>query len=297
MRFTDLARSFTKHMVQRRGFSLNSQSSYDRVFDQFAGYLVAAGRENDVRAFTPDSVDGFATMLADAGMGNNTVRHHLAALSALAKWAMTQKGPRGGSYVLDSNPVDRIERPKHVPPKEKWLALDELQAILAADAEPHERMALACVVDQPLRASEWCGANVGDLALEGDKVVLQVVVKGGARRKKVLGDKLAAVLTADLRQREARPEEPLLLNAQGKRFTRQNFSNVLDRIARRAGIQRGVRAHMIRHTVASLAAEYGASVYEIAEMLNHRSLQTAQRYIHGVRPDAALGKVREAVWR
>jgi site-specific recombinase XerD len=297
MRFTDLARGFTKHLVTRRGCSEATRETYDRVADQFVAYLLGGGRENDAREFTADAVDGFAGWLAEKGASPNTVRHHLASLSALAKYAMTVRSPRGRGYVLDSNPVDRVERPKAVPPREKWLTMDELRALLAVPAGAHEALALACVVDQPLRASEWCRANVGDLTLEGDKVALQVVVKGGARRKKVLGDRLADLLTAALRQREARPEEPLLLNAQGRRFSRQNFSETINRLARRAGVTRDVRAHMVRHTIASQAALHGASVYEIAEMLNHRSLQTAQRYIHGVNPDAALGRVREAVWK
>jgi site-specific recombinase XerD len=297
MRFTDLARQFTRHLVQRRGCSLATQDSYDRVYDQFAAYLAVQGEANDVRAFTPARLDGFTTWLAEKGISRNSIRHHLSVFSALAKWAMTQPAPRGKGYLLDENPVARIERPKATPVKEKWLTLDELHAILAVDGAPSDKLALACVVDQPLRASEWCKANVGDLTLVGDQVAIEVTVKGGGRRKKVLGLKLAEALTASLREREARPDEPLLLNASGRRFKRQTFSEVILRLARRAGLGRPVRAHAIRHAIASLAAHNKATVYEIAEMLNHRSLATAQRYIHGVSADKALDAVREAVWR
>jgi integrase/recombinase XerD len=208
---------------------------------------------------------------------------------------MRQPHPAGKGYMLNGNPVDRVKRPKHVQPRENWLTFDELNALLNVEAERHEQIALALVVDQPLRASEWIRANVGDLIEAGDSVALQVIVKGGARRKKVLGDKVARMLTATLRQRNAGPEEPLIVNSLGQRYSRQAFSEMIARLARKAGIARQVRAHMVRHTVASLAAHYGASVYEIAEMLNHRSLQTAQRYVHGVQPDAALARVREAL--
>jgi site-specific recombinase XerD len=287
MRFSDLARGFTDYLVARRG-------------DQFVGYLVSAGRPNDAKEFTAENVDGFASWAAARGVGGNTIRNRLSALSALAKYAMRVKAPRGHGYVLDGNPVDRVERPRFAEPPEKWLTLDELHAMVVAaeGASPCDRLAFAAVLDQPLRASEWCSANVADLTLAaGDKVALEVRVKGGARRKKVLGDRLAADLTRTLREREAKPAEPLLLNGRGTRYTRQGFSGIINRIAQRAGLGRAVRAHAIRHAVASLAAHHKASQYEIAEMLNHRSLATAQRYIHGVSPDRALASVREALVR
>ena len=83
---------------------------------------------------------------------------------------------------------------------------------------------------------------------------------------------------------------------EGGKWSRQAFSNMIARWAKRAGIEERVRAHLIRHTVASIAAKDGATEFEIADMLNHRGLSTAKRYIHGVRGDAALAKIRGRLW-
>jgi hypothetical protein len=45
-------------------------------------------------------------------------------------------------------------------------------------------------------------------------------------------------------------------------------------------------------SIASAAAQLGASVHELAEMLNHSDTNTVKRYVHGIAPDAALGRVR-----
>jgi site-specific recombinase XerD len=299
MTLSEAARKFTKTLVQD-GASRRTEETYQRDFDQLVAYLMGAGRPNDIREFTVDNLRGFLGHLRDHGIGPNTIRGALSAFSSFAKWAMTEAHPRRpGAHLLEGNPVQHIKRPKAVPPPEKYLTLDELHAVLAAamDAPPHERIAFALVIDQPLRASEWVGASVRDLTLaEGDRVAIEVKVKGGHRKKKALGEKAAAMLTAMLRQREARPDEPLLVNSLGRRWSRQAFSQMVHRIGQRAGLQRRIGAHAIRHAIASMAAHKGATVYEIAEMLNHRSLQTAQRYIHGVKGDAALDKVREALW-
>src|SRR5262249_25538826 len=107
--------------------------------------------------------------------------------------------------------------------------------------------------------------------------------------------RVAALLKAALREREAEPDEPIIVIMKNEPYSRQAFSEMVQRNAYRAGITRvSVRAHLIRHSVASMAAALGASVPELAAMLNHAGLSTAARYVHGVRPDAALARVTAA---
>jgi integrase len=53
------------------------------------------------------------------------------------------------------------------------------------------------------------------------------------------------------------------------------------RILRRAGITDRVRIHDLRHTVGSYAHRAGASQREVADLLGHKQMSTAARYIHG----------------
>jgi integrase len=298
MRFSELAHGFTKYMVQHRNSPRGTGETYDRGFDQFTAYLVSSGAGNDVKAFTAENIAGFTAWAAENGNGANSIRRQLSALSSLAKFAMKPAAmARVGLKMkpLVGNPVDGVERPQFIEPTKRWLALDELYAIIDQPAPARDKLALACVVDQPLRASEWCNADVGDLVLKGDRVVLTVRVKGGGLVEKKLGLKLTEALTASLREREAKPDEPLLLNSLGKRYTRQGFSETINRLAHKARIPGDVRAHAIRRTVADIAAQKGAREFEIADLLNHRSLQTARVYVRRVSSDAALDRVREAI--
>lgn len=53
------------------------------------------------------------------------------------------------------------------------------------------------------------------------------------------------------------------------------------RILSRAGISDRVRIHDLRHTVGSYAHRAGASQRDVADLLGHKQMATAARYIHG----------------
>jgi site-specific recombinase XerD len=292
MRLSDLAQKFLND--PRYITTARSRETYDLCLGQFQAYLVNAGSENSVSALTAENVEGFVAYLFERGLATASVNLRLSAIAGLAKYAMQTKDR--GKYLLDLNPVDRVKRPRNAKPPVRYLALDDLRALLTVECPSNERLALALIVDQPLRATEYCEAKVRDLSPAGDGVALTVRVKGGRFVQKVLGDRVAAALLAALKEREAGPDEPLLVNAKGEPYTRQSLSEMIARNALRAGLTRfPVRAHVIRHSIASMAAAMGASEHELAAMLNHASLGTVKRYVHGVRPDAALGRVREAL--
>src|SRR5262249_46963086 len=212
MLFSKFSSDYVKHLALRRGCSPATCDGYGRVLTQFVGHLLAEKLTDDVRHFTPDTVESFVTKLADAGRKGSAINHKLAVLASLAKWGMTQKDTRG-KYFLAENPVSRVERPKRVKPPEKFLTLQELRALLTVEAKPYERLALDMFIDTALRVSELATAKVKHLRLDGDLLTLSVIVKGGRPRNVALGRELAERLEAPLRERKAGPEEPLLLNS------------------------------------------------------------------------------------
>jgi integrase len=66
-------------------------------------------------------------------------------------------------------------------------------------------------------------------------------------------------------------------NNQGKRFCR--FREVFANAVKRAGIA-DFYLHDLRHTAASYLAMNGASLHEIAEALDHKTLAMVKRYAH-----------------
>jgi site-specific recombinase XerD len=65
----------------------------------------------------------------------------------------------------------------------------------------------------------------------------------------------------------------------GKRLTPMGICNIVNRRARQAGLADRVRgSHVLRHSRATLWINQGASIKEIADLLGHRSIDTAGIY-------------------
>ena len=72
---------------------------------------------------------------------------------------------------------------------------------------------------------------------------------------------------------------------------------LLPRLARKAGIERRVHAHGLRHTHAAELAREGVRMNVIQAQLGHSSLATTDRYIRHIEPREVIETMRAREWR
>lgn len=70
------------------------------------------------------------------------------------------------------------------------------------------------------------------------------------------------------------------VNRRGKRFTEQSIRIMVEKYAKRAGIERKITPHMFRHSFATYLIEEGVDVSCVQQILGHSSIKTTQIYIH-----------------
>ena len=75
-----------------------------------------------------------------------------------------------------------------------------------------------------------------------------------------------------------RSEGPIFLAHNGERLDRHAASRIVRRIARRAGINKRVGPHTLRHAFITAALDAGVSLRDVQEAASHADPRTTMRY-------------------
>jgi len=149
-----------------------------------------------------------------------------------------------------------------------------------------------------LRISEALDLELRDVDL--DQGTLRVRHGKGDRSRTVGVDEQTAALLARWidRRRKLKPgaRSPVFCTLQGGRIDTSYIRRLLPRLARKAGVQRRVHAHGLRHTHAAELAREGTPINIIRDDLGHTSLAVTDRYLRDVAPQAVIDTLRARRW-
>ena len=71
--------------------------------------------------------------------------------------------------------------------------------------------------------------------------------------------------------------------------------SMLPRLAKKAGIEKRVHAHGLRHSHALELVRAGLDIIDVRDQLGHASVAVTDRYLRSVAPEARLDRVRRAL--
>ncbi len=298
MRADELGQRWLTHLAVERGMSPHTLSNYRRDVERYLRWLAAAGKldlaqvtTGEVEAYVADlrrGVDGAAPLAASSTARALTVARGLHKFGVEegvlpADVAAEVSPPSAGERLPDTLSVAEVAALLDSCPTETPVGLRDkalLETLYATGARVSEVLALT--VDDAARAMD----NDGVMAVTG---------KGNKQRIVPLGTHAQEAIEAYLVR--ARPafangkSHALLLNTRGGALSRQSAWTVIKQAAQRAGIDKDVSPHTLRHSFATHLLEGGADVRSVQELLGHASVTTTQIYTH-----VTADNLRE-VWR
>lgn len=256
--------------------SANTVSSYLRDVHQFSAAMDGKGVEL-VQVLDRD-VEEYANSLIKRGKSPATVTRSVASIKSFYACLM-EKG-----YV-DQNPAKgvspaKVERklPQVLTGREVELFLEQPEC---TDLKGYrDRAMLELLYATGIRVSELIALDVDDLNLPGG--VLRCVSKGRERviplypvAIRALGEYIQSVRPQLVDSRE---ETALFVNMNGERMSRQGFWKLIKYYQEKAGIQKDITPHTLRHSFAAHLLENGADLHSIQEMLGHADISSTQIY-------------------
>jgi site-specific recombinase XerD len=274
----DAVADFLTHLALERGASRHTVAAYRGDLAQLQEFL--RGRHVEIDDASADDLEAFAGLLEQAGLAPATRRRRLAAARSLLR----HRG-RIGARPMDARAIVALPRlPKRLP---RVLSFEQATLVVEhPDSAPlglRDRAALELLYGGGLRVSELTGLRPGDLDLE--RGLVRVEGKGGRQRIVPMGR-----LAADAARRYLSRGRPhlgkqqeaaaFLLNARGRRISRQGVFGIVRSHAAAVGIEQPVTPHVLRHSFATHLLERGADLRVVQELLGHASGATTEIYTH-----------------
>lgn len=275
-----LIEPFQEYLLLEQGASPETQAAYYRDVTRFVGYAVGRGTASPPDV-TAKLLREYLYHLKDLGLAPASIRRNVSALRTYFRFLL-------GEGHLTRDPSERIESPKRWRTLPEVLTVTEVDRLLASPTldDPlvfRDRALLELAYGAGLRVSEWISIGVRDVMF--DEGLVRVFGKGSKERLVPIGRRAISALATYVRELRPRLEQGqgkgvLFLNARGEPLTRMGAWKILRKYVERAGIEKPVSPHTLRHSFATHLLEGGADLRAVQEMLGHADISTTQIYTH-----------------
>lgn len=274
-------RQYGSYLTVERGYSTNTRDAYIDDVSKLLNALDASGIE-PAKA-TVDVLRSFMSDLHDIGITARSSARILSGIKNFYKWLRLEG-------VTDLDPTELLESPaigSHLP---SVLSIDEINALSAApdlsDVLGRRNHAIIeTMYGCGLRVSELCGLQISHIDFRNAVMLIQG--KGSKERLIPVNDTALELLhqyiyDGDRNNVNINPADAdiVFLNRRGRHLTRVMIFYILRDAAARAGIDKTISPHTLRHSFATHLLEGGANLRAIQQMLGHESISTTQIYLH-----------------
>jgi len=271
-----------------QGASRNTLAAYRRDLTDFLRFL--ATRRLTADTVKPDDVVTWLERLRRRGLAPASVARRLSAVRGFYRHLLREGGVR-------RDPTEHLDTPRARRPLPRALSLEAAAQLVEAPdtrrpAGVRDRAVLELLYATGMRASECMGLRLEDV----NRTAGYVICTGKGSKQRLVPVGAEALTWVERYLRDVRPSATrrrdcgrLFVNPRGGPLSRQSLWLLVRRAASRAGLQRRVFPHMLRHSFASHLLEGGADLRSVQAMLGHADISTTQIYTH--LPTSALTRM------
>jgi integrase/recombinase XerD len=286
-----LVEDFLFYLRHERGQAEHTQKTYAGLLNKFTAWAGKQGMA-DWRQIELKHLMSFLQHERERGLANEpkestrrlsseSVYLEIAALRAFYRFAENEK-------LLPVNVAENLSLPRRWKRLPKALTNQEIEKLLAPE-QPEtpqslcDQAILELAYASGLRLSELRNLRLEQLHL--DAGFINVIGKGNKERVVPVGRKAVEALNRFIeagRPKFVTPRSPanVFLTRRGTPFASVTLWLRIKRRVRRAGVERNVTPHMLRHSFATHLLEHGADLRVIQELLGHASIGTTEIYTH-----------------
>jgi integrase/recombinase XerD len=275
-----LLAAFLDYLYLEKNLSANTISAYRQDLVLFLDYIDAKPGKN-VRDIQRRDVIEYLAFCRKTGLNHRTTSRYLSSIRAFYK------------FLIDENETERdptlyISSPKSIANPPEYLTLEEINKLLGMPDEAsvlgfRDKTILEIMYSCGLRVSEITELLVNNIRLH-ERLIL-VFGKGRKERIVPFGDHAFDLLSRYIEW--CRPlllkgglSDALFLNFRGEPLGRKGLWKIIKGYARKSGITKNIKPHILRHSFATHLIQNGADLRIVQELLGHADISTTQIYTH-----------------
>lgn len=267
---------FLIYIKNNKNVSENTIMSYKRDLNMLMTFFKTNGI-NEWSKITSTNINSYILYLEKQGKSAATIARNISAINSFFKFLLI-KG------VVNVDVTNLVKAPKIEKKLPEILSIDEVERLLAQpDTKSikgiRDKALLELMYATGIRVSELINLKIEDVNLQ-----LGYIVCKNDKKNRVIpfGNKVKVSLSKYMydsrKDEETEKVEWLFLNYTGKQMSRQGVWKIIKAYADKAGIEKEITPHTLRHSFASHILKSGKNIKEVQEIMGHTDIMSTSIY-------------------
>ncbi len=282
MTWNEAIDNFKTYLTLEKSLSSNSVEAYLNDIKKLAAFSLQSEPQLQPEEITYAILNNHLSRLKDSGITARSQARSISSIKSFFKFMVYDE-------VITVNPAASLDTPKIGKALPSVLSVEEIEAMIdAVNLKKPEGQRNKAIIETlyscGLRVSELVNLKLSNINFRVGYIKIEG--KGNKERLVPLNNKAKdEIRIYTKKHRAAIPkakgyEDVLFLNKKGKALSRVMVFNIIKELALKAGINKTVSPHTLRHSFASHLVNGGADIRAVQDMLGHESILTTEIYTH-----------------
>lgn len=258
--------AFVIYMRVRKRREASTLYTYTKILQHF----VATVPVRTVEELTVKHIDMYADILSLKNYAPKTFRCKLNAIRSFIRFLYIKE-----YTTIKPECIDVPEESSTV--EANFLDLEEAQALVSVTRNTRDRALLLFMLSSWVRVSELTNIRLDDIH---NRSVLIRRGKGGKPRPVFISEEAERAVNAYIASDRGSKQGYLFPSPDGTKMSRQRIYRIVQVHAERAGLDKKVTPHTLRHTGATGYLDAGGRLEIAQKLLGHSKLETTMIYVH-----------------
>lgn len=259
---------------------------YHVIFNEFTNWL-EEGKNTNIKEITPQIIRRYIKYLqhrpnkrtGEIGLSNYTINIRLRFIKTFFNTLFTEK------FITD-NPADPIKLLRVDEDSFEPLTDEEISRLLDAPddrefAQFRDKVAMYLILDTGMRVNEVFHLEVSEINFKNRTIELPAS-KNKNRKPRIIpfSPVVARLLMELIAENKMHFDSPyVFLSNFGERYRANSFRRRLLNYKKKAGINKRVSPHSLRHQFCRDYILNGGDVFTLQRIVGHKNIQTTRKYV------------------